>query len=222
MTSRTSTGLGVDATGGPVIDPSKNVLDLVRAEAHRQNDLRAAAEQLANERQGFIRREMEIRQANNQREMEIREDFRKRIAELRAEHQEKDLTSEARRTDALRELDRVEVRTANDRHQAAVDTLAKTTAAMAETLRTSDENTAKNLAAQAEVIRHELDSRITAVERVQAAGAGRGEGSKSNLALISSILAIILMLITLGTFVFVTMRAPAPAAVPSSTTTAPR
>jgi hypothetical protein len=220
MVSGTSTGLGVDATGGPVIDPSKNVLDLVRAEAQRQNDLRAASELLARERQDFVRREMEVRQDFVRREMEIREDFRKRIAVLRAEHQEKDLASEARRTDALRELDRSEVRTSNDRHQAAVDTLAKTTAAMAETLRTSDENTAKNLAAQAEVIRRELDSRITAVERVQAAGAGRGEGSKSNLALISSILAIILMLITLGTFVFVTMRAPVPA--PAPTTASPR
>jgi hypothetical protein len=209
-------GLGVDAEGGPVVDPSKNVLDLVRAEAQRQDSLRAAAELLARERQDFVRREMEIRQAYNQREMEVREDFRKRIAVLRAEHWEKDLASEARRTDALRELDRSEVRTANDRHQAAVDTLAKTTAAMAETLRTGAENTAKNLAAQAEVIRRELDARITAVERVQAAGAGRGEGSKSNLALISSILAIIVMLITLGTFVFVTLRAPAPGYAPES------
>jgi len=35
-------GLGVDAEGGPVIDPTRNVLDLVEAANNRQDDLRAA------------------------------------------------------------------------------------------------------------------------------------------------------------------------------------
>jgi hypothetical protein len=36
-------GLGVDAAGGPVVDPTKNVLDLVAAAITRQDDLRGAA-----------------------------------------------------------------------------------------------------------------------------------------------------------------------------------
>jgi hypothetical protein len=35
------TGEGVDASGGPVIDPTRNVLDLVAAAIARQDDLRA-------------------------------------------------------------------------------------------------------------------------------------------------------------------------------------
>jgi hypothetical protein len=36
----TQPGQGVDSKGQPVIDPTKNVLDLVRAETKRQDDLR--------------------------------------------------------------------------------------------------------------------------------------------------------------------------------------
>jgi len=37
-----STGIGVDASGGPVIDPTENVLALVDVEKKHQQDLRAA------------------------------------------------------------------------------------------------------------------------------------------------------------------------------------
>lgn len=37
-----SAGVGVDAQGGPVVDPTQNVLDLVTAAIQRQDDLREA------------------------------------------------------------------------------------------------------------------------------------------------------------------------------------
>lgn len=40
------TGMGVDATGGPVIDPTRNVLDLVQAGMGRQDDMRGASSAL--------------------------------------------------------------------------------------------------------------------------------------------------------------------------------
>jgi hypothetical protein len=39
-------GVGVDSRGGAVIDPTKNVLDLVRAESTRQNDMRDALKEM--------------------------------------------------------------------------------------------------------------------------------------------------------------------------------
>ncbi len=39
-------GIGVDARGGQVIDPTKNVLDLVEAAIRRQDDLRVAEAKL--------------------------------------------------------------------------------------------------------------------------------------------------------------------------------
>jgi hypothetical protein len=43
-------GLGVDSTGGPVIDPTKNVEDLVQANKEHVDDMLDAAEKLANVR----------------------------------------------------------------------------------------------------------------------------------------------------------------------------
>lgn len=149
----------------PPYDPSENVFALVAAAVTRVDDLRKAQELLAEERQDSLRREMELR-ANHH----------KAFAILRAEYTEKSLQSESKRLDALRDLDRLEARTASERHQTAVDTLAKATSSLAETLRASVENTARNLAAQNESSKKELDSRISALERLQAAGTGKGAG----------------------------------------------
>lgn len=43
MADEPKPGEGVDARGGPVVDPTKNVLDLVAAAMERQDDLRGAA-----------------------------------------------------------------------------------------------------------------------------------------------------------------------------------
>lgn len=62
-------GFAVDASGNPVVDPTKNVLDLVTAAIQRQDDLRAALEQrldtkidgnasLSEERHAHTRREL--------------------------------------------------------------------------------------------------------------------------------------------------------------------
>ena len=147
------------------LDPTKNVLDLVAAESRRQDDLRHAQDILVKERHEAFRRELDIRTGQ-----------RREIADLHSAHAAENLRSEARRLDALRELDRVEARTANERHQAAVDTLAKATAAMADTLRASNESTARSLAAAAEASKKEHDARISALERSQAAGSGKGAG----------------------------------------------
>jgi len=43
-------GIGIDSFGGQVIDPTKNVLDLVQAAIQRQDDLRAAETRRVNEK----------------------------------------------------------------------------------------------------------------------------------------------------------------------------
>src|SRR5688572_6413972 len=40
MTEKPASGEGVDSDGKPVVDPTKNVLDLVKAAMQRQDDLR--------------------------------------------------------------------------------------------------------------------------------------------------------------------------------------
>lgn len=72
-------GVGVDARGAAVIDPTKNVLDLVRAESKYQDGMRDAAKeaQEVRERLHLMRMEAESRIQNWMRDSEM-----KRISEL--------------------------------------------------------------------------------------------------------------------------------------------
>jgi hypothetical protein len=101
-----SIGLGVDASGGPVVDPTQNVLDLVAAAIQRQDDLR----------------EVESRH--------VRE-----IAQLRAEYQQELRELETQRIDAIREVDTGAVARAADVQALQAQTLAKQVADSAEAMR---------------------------------------------------------------------------------------
>ena len=100
-------GIGVDSSGGPVIDPTQNVLDLVDAAIRRQDDLR----------------ESESRH--------IRE-----VARLRAEHAEDLRKAETARIDAIRAVDVGAVNRAAEVSAQQATTLAVQVAQSAETLRT--------------------------------------------------------------------------------------
>lgn len=135
----------------PFPDPTKNVLEHVAAAVRRLDDVSALRDELSKERQDNSRREMD----------------------LRAQHTAQMAMAEARRIDALRELDRLETKSATEQARLVASTLQNTTEAMAQ-----------KLAAIAETIRKELDARVSAVERFQAAGSGRGSGMEKLWALI--------------------------------------
>jgi hypothetical protein len=99
-------GAGVDAEGKAVLDPTKNVLDLVEAAIKRQDDLR----------------EMES--------MHVRE-----IAQLRAEYQAELREAESARIDAIRAVDVGAVNRAAEVAAQQAQTLATQVATSAETLR---------------------------------------------------------------------------------------
>lgn len=104
---RTAPGVGVDAGGGPLIDPTKNVLDLVAAMARRQDDLRDVGER-------------------HQRE----------VSTLRADHTREMRQAEAERINAIRAVDVAAVQQAAQVSAQQAMTLAAQVAASAETLRT--------------------------------------------------------------------------------------
>jgi len=76
MVKKAAPGLGVDAAGGPAIDPTKNVLDRIDIEMRRQDDLREMADR-----------------------------HTQYIIELRALHYEELRDLEAKRIDAIRAVD---------------------------------------------------------------------------------------------------------------------
>lgn len=78
-----SAGVAVDAQGGPVVDPTQNVLDLVNAAIERQDDLRDADQKLARAEAEHLRE----------------------IADLRAAHATEMRKAEADRIDAIRAVD---------------------------------------------------------------------------------------------------------------------
>lgn len=102
-----SAGVGVDSAGGPVVDPTQNVLDLVNAAIERQDDLR----------------DLESRH--------VRE-----MIQLRGEFEDRLRDAETKRIDAIRAVDVGAVNRAAEVAALQATTLAGQVAQSAETLRT--------------------------------------------------------------------------------------
>jgi len=112
--ANTPPGPGVDATGQAVIDPTENVLQLVKAAIERVDDLRILAETHRVEIAGF----------------------QEKIADLRELHAKELREGEAARLDAIRSVDVGAVQRAAEAQAAAATALAATVAQAAEAMRT--------------------------------------------------------------------------------------
>ena len=148
---------GVEADH-PIVDPTKNVLDLVEAANKRQDDLRDAADTLSDEK---IRR-ME-REWINQEKMAI----------LRAEHAKEIRELESKRVDAVREIDVIARNTAAAQALTAIQTLAASTSAEREALRSLVSATATTIAAQTDRIVGAMTDRIAVLEKTSYTGQGK-------------------------------------------------
>ena len=163
-------GLGVDAAGGPVVDPTENVLALTAAEAKRQDDLRAAGQDLQNEKNRCT----------------------KEVAELHASYAEKMGKLEASRLDAIRQVDALGVKTALETVNTATATLAKTTELSAQTLRDLVATTATTFASQLDGVVARQNERIAALEKTSYTGSGRSTGSQLTIDKLLIILGLLL------------------------------
>jgi hypothetical protein len=103
-TVRSGAGAGVDIFGGPVVDPTKNVLDLVKAESKYQDAMRDSSEKFQNAIRDAENRRL---QAENRRLEELHNAENKRLRDL--------AEAETRRVDGLDEQRvRYETRIAED------------------------------------------------------------------------------------------------------------
>lgn len=109
-----SNGPAVDRAGAPVVDPTKNVLDLVSAAIQRQDDM------------SELRTKMQTQESAHLREM----------ADLREQHVYRLQAKEADRLDAIRAVDIGAVNRAAEEAATRANTLAVQVAQSAETLRT--------------------------------------------------------------------------------------
>lgn len=144
-------GMGVDARGGPVVDPTANVVALNEAANKRQDDLRDS------ERRFF---ESEVEHV-------------KEMAALRAGYQQQLSEAEAKRIDAIRAVDVNAVAVASERQAAAAQVLANQVAQSADALRTLVSTTAAAMAEQQRQQMTQITDRLTLVERSQYEGRGK-------------------------------------------------
>lgn len=135
-------GIGVDAKGNAVVDPTANVIALNEASDRRQDDLRVSTEKT----------------------IEIQFQHVEEMAQLRDAHAKEIRELESRRLDAIRQVDVTATATAADRAASAIETLAKQTTADRETLRTAVDSSARALASQNSETVAQLVGRITALE----------------------------------------------------------
>jgi len=158
----TGSGLGVDFQGGPVIDPTENVVALTQASNRRQDDLRESQNELINEKIRAIKEVVDIRAAHTAEVVNLRADHSKELGAL-----------ESNRLNAIRQVDVTAVKTEADRALGAIQTLAAQTATNAETLRTALVNTATTIAASTAGTVSGLSERIAALEKSTYEGVGK-------------------------------------------------
>lgn len=151
-------GLGVDSAGGPVIDPTANVIALNDAANKRQDDLRDAERLLVAAKLDTIRAELD-----GLREMQ----------RLRAAHASEITQLESKRLDAIRAVDVAAVQTAAERAAQAITALAATTTTNAENLRNALTATAQTIAKQTADTVSGITERLTSLERSSYVGQGR-------------------------------------------------
>jgi hypothetical protein len=145
------TGIGVDAYGNSVIDPTKNVEDSIEAAVARLDDLRAANNLLYDAKIAHLE------------DMTI----------LRAEYEARLALAEAKRIDAIRAVDVNAVAVERQRSSDQASVLATQVQQSAEALRSLVATTQTSVAQAQQQNTSTLSARITTLEQAQLIGQGK-------------------------------------------------
>jgi len=177
-------GVAIDSRGGAVIDPTRNVLDLVTAAIKRQDDLREALQVLI---QSEMKSQSKINTLSSDYDARLLKAATDRLeseARLRAEFAAAIAATEKDRVNAIRSVDVGAVAIATERATATANALAKTvqdTAAVqsAQVARSAEDLRALVATTAAETNRNiqqqftAITTRISALEQTGATGIGR-------------------------------------------------
>jgi hypothetical protein len=158
-------GHAVDARGETVVDPTKNVLDLVEAGNRRQDDLRKAELDALRAQVADLRRFLELRDTYNEK---LAAAESRRINEqlaLRAVYDNALRDAEANRINAIRQVDVGAVAEQNRRATETAATLAQNVATSAEALRNLVGLTATAASSSLQQLVNPLSARITTLEQ---------------------------------------------------------
>lgn len=189
----TRPGVGVDSSGGSVVDPTENVKALNQASDRRQDDLRGAFEKYVESQLHHVAEASRMRAEHatvlSQHEAKRLDHMRdaqlqhvEEMARLRADHTSALLHAEASRINAIREVDVGSVATANERAQQQAVVLANQVATSAETLRALVASTNAAVAASMSNMSTQFSERISLLEKSSYMGKGKEEVSDPMLA----------------------------------------
>lgn len=184
--SKTATGLGVDSSGGPIVDPSENVKELNAASHKRQDDLREMFDRVVAGEINVVRETVrwlgKISEVHQTHDREIHKMEQEKLAAFRASDEM------ARLTEANRQL-------------AAIEVLARTTQTNADNLRNALDTTAATIAKQNAETNSEIYTRLAALEKSSYEGAGKGTGAKNIVTYAIIAVGLLVSLITVGSVV---------------------
>jgi hypothetical protein len=184
MSGERATGLGVDSSGSPVIDPTANVIALVQANKEAADTLRAMHDR-------YISAEIQI----------VRETVKwmEKISDVHQAHDREIHKMEQEKLAAFRTSDESARLTEADRTLAAVQLVARTAETTAQDIRNVLTNTATTLAEQNAARDREYNNRIAALEKANYEGAGKGTGAKNLWFIIAAIIVVLGFLTTEAT-----------------------
>lgn len=158
-------GVAIDSRGGAVVDPTKNVLDLVTAESKYQNKAR---EDLDAKIQAQLQAQEEKNGLRDGHAKELAAAESRRVNEqlaLRALYEDQLRIAEAKRIDAIRAVDVNAVTVATQRAAEQAATLAANVATSAEALRGLVATTATTQANSQQQVVNALSARLTTLEQ---------------------------------------------------------
>lgn len=158
-------GLGVDASGAPVIDPTANVISLVESQVLRADDLRDMTSLWAERlRVSDSKRLDDLRAAESRRvdeQMHMRSNFEDRLA-----------SKESSRVDAFRDADRQDADRRSSEAQAAIVALATSTNALKDALQKQTADIAVAVEVRQQAYSSEVNKRLASLESSQSEGRG--------------------------------------------------
>jgi len=180
------TGMGVDAMGGPVIDPTKNVLDLTNAANKRQDDLREMYNRYIVAEIGRIEETVKrVEQLSDLRAEHARE-----VNLIHQSHDREIHKMEQDKLAAFRASDEMARITEANRSLAAIQVVERTL-----------NSTATALASQNAENNVEVNRRLAALEKSSYEGAGKGTGAKNTVAYVVLAVGLLVSLITIGSVI---------------------
>jgi hypothetical protein len=158
VAKRVAMGLGVDSTGGPVIDPTDNVKSLMEASVKSLTREAELLAQLADEK--IVRMERELIQ-------------QEKVANLRAEHEKEIRKMESDRVNSIRSVDVANAAATATQLLTAVNNYAAAQQATAETLRNQVASTAAAAIASQSALINPIVERVAVLEKTSYTGAGK-------------------------------------------------